>query len=75
MKLVVLTSSRVGIASACLPVLQEGGKSAPRNTITINEFRKIKIEVKDFAVVSEGKQLGAGGNPLRMKDTKEGEVC
>ncbi len=56
-------------------VLQEGGKSAPRNTITINEFRKIKIEVKDFAVVSEGKQLGAGGNLLRMKDTKEGEVC
>jgi len=56
-------------------VLQEGGKSAPKKTITINEFRKIKIEVKDFAVVSEGKQLVAGGKPLRMKDTKEGEVC
>jgi methionyl-tRNA synthetase len=56
-------------------VLRQGEKSAPKKTITINEFRKIKIDVRDFAVVSEGKQLVAGNIALRMKDTKEGEVC
>jgi ABC-type tungstate transport system permease subunit len=56
-------------------VLRQGEKSSPKKTITYNEFKKIKIGVKDFAVVSEGKQLAAGSKPLRMKDTKEGEVC
>jgi tRNA-binding EMAP/Myf-like protein len=56
-------------------ILRKGEKSAPKGTLTINEFRKIRIDVRDFVVVSEGKPLIAGAAELRMKDVKEGEVC
>jgi tRNA-binding EMAP/Myf-like protein len=56
-------------------VLCEGGKSAPKKTLTINEFRKIRIDVKDFAVVCDGRPLCAGSERLKMRNVKEGEVC
>jgi methionyl-tRNA synthetase len=55
-------------------ILRKGEVSAPKPSITINEFRKIKIDVRDFAVHCEGKQLATKSEDLRLKDVKEGEV-
>jgi methionyl-tRNA synthetase len=55
-------------------VVRKGTASSPAKAVTFDEFRKIKIEVRDFAVVSGGKQLATGSEELRMKDVKEGRV-
>ncbi|MFH0885335.1 MAG: methionine--tRNA ligase [Candidatus Micrarchaeota archaeon] len=55
-------------------VLRKGEKSAPKKTITFKEFGRVKIEVKDFAVVCEGKPLATEGGELRMKNIREGVV-
>ncbi|MEW6036151.1 MAG: methionine--tRNA ligase [Candidatus Micrarchaeota archaeon] len=55
-------------------VIQKGAKSSPKKTLTIGEFQKIRIEVKGFAVVSEGKPLATASEELRMKNVKEGLV-
>jgi methionyl-tRNA synthetase len=55
-------------------VRRKGEKSAPKGTVTFKEFGKVKIEVRDFAVLCGGKPLEAGGMELRMKNTKEGLV-
>ncbi|HSB46508.1 MAG TPA: methionine--tRNA ligase [Candidatus Bilamarchaeum sp.] len=55
-------------------VMRKGEKSAPKPALTIAEFRKIKIEVVDFAVLSEGKGLATGSEELRMKNVKRGVV-
>ncbi|MEW6721817.1 MAG: methionine--tRNA ligase [Candidatus Micrarchaeota archaeon] len=52
----------------------EGAPQAPKKTLTLAEFRKVKIDVKDFAVTSAGKPLVAAGSPLRMKNVKDGAV-
>ncbi len=55
-------------------VLRKGEKSAPKKTITFKEFGKVKIEVRDFAVVCDGKPLASEGGELRMKNIREGVV-
>ena len=55
-------------------VVRKGQPSGPKKTLTIAEFRKVKIEVRDFAVLSEGKQLATKNEGLRMENVKEGEV-
>ena len=68
-EVIFCASSKVGEK-----VLRKGEKNTPKNLITISEFSKIKIEVKDFFVVCEGKPLATSGEDLRMKNVKEGEV-
>lgn len=51
-----------------------GEKSAPKNIVTIKEFSKIKIAVRDFGVICEGKPLAIGDELLRLKNVKEGVV-
>ncbi|MFN7991859.1 MAG: methionine--tRNA ligase [Candidatus Micrarchaeia archaeon] len=53
----------------------EGGGGTPKGTITISDFRKIKISVEGFAVVSEGRKLKTLSEELRLKNIKEGGVC
>ena len=55
-------------------VLRKGEVSSPKKALTISEFGKIKIEVKGFAVVCEGKPLATKSEELRLKNVKEGEV-
>jgi methionyl-tRNA synthetase len=55
-------------------VQRMGEKSAPKKTITFKEFGTVKIEVRDFAVVCDGKPLAAEGTVLRMKNIREGVV-
>lgn len=55
-------------------VAQKGTKPSPAKMVTFDEFKKIKIEVKDFAVLSGGKPLATQSEELRMKDVKEGSV-
>ncbi|MDD5171688.1 MAG: methionine--tRNA ligase [Candidatus ainarchaeum sp.] len=55
-------------------VSRKDGKNAPKPVITFDEFKKVKIDVKDFAVMNEGKQLASGSEELRMKNVKEGNV-
>ncbi len=52
----------------------KGAASAPKKTITIGEFRKVSIEVRDFAVVSGGKRLATDSEELRVSNTREGTV-
>jgi len=51
-----------------------GVPSKPRASLTIKEFAQIKIEVSDFAVLSEGKRLATESEELRMANVKEGSV-
>jgi methionyl-tRNA synthetase len=55
-------------------IVQKGTKPSPAKLITFDEFKKVKIEVKDFAVLSGGKPLATAGEELRMRDVKEGSV-
>jgi len=55
-------------------VLRKGEGSAPKGTLTFKEFAKVKIEVRGFAVVCEGKPLATEGAELRMKNVKDGVV-
>ena len=55
-------------------VTLKGQKSAPKREMDIKDFRKIKIEVVDFAVKCEGKALAAQSEELKTKNVKEGEV-
>ncbi|MFH1520441.1 MAG: methionine--tRNA ligase [Candidatus Micrarchaeota archaeon] len=49
-------------------------KNLPKEVLTISEVEKIKILVKDFAVVCNDKQLITSAEELRMKNTKTGVV-
>lgn len=61
-----------------IAIVAKGNKTqtdVPKKTITIKQFEKITIEVKNFDVVSEGSQLETqSGEKLRMKNIKEGIV-
>jgi hypothetical protein len=71
---VFLANSNVGEK-----VVLKGTKMATatekKKEIDIKHFQKIKIEVSDFKVMSEGKELVAGKEELRMKNVKKGDVC
>jgi len=56
-------------------VTLKGEKSNPKKSITFKEFQKLKIEVLDFYVLSEGKCLVTeSGEELKMKNVKKGIV-
>ncbi len=55
-------------------VAQKGAKPSPAKLVTFDEFKRVKIAVKDFAVVSGGKPLATQGEELKMKNVKEGVV-
>ncbi len=61
----------------CTPgqkVTRLGEKSEPKSLLTIDDFRKVKIEVMDFLIMSEGKGLVCGAHELRFHNVKEGIV-
>ena len=69
-EVIFLDKSKVGEK-----VLQKGGKSKPKPALTFKEFQKIKIEVLDFYVLSEGKSVVTeSGEELRVKNVKKGTV-
>ncbi len=56
-------------------VVLKGGASKPKPTLTFKEFQKIKMEVLDFYVLSEGKSMVTeSGEELKMKNVKKGLV-
>jgi methionyl-tRNA synthetase len=56
-------------------VMLKGVKSAPKPEIDIKDFSRIKMDVKDFAAVCEGKPLATASEELRMRNVKQGRVC
>jgi len=55
-------------------VVQKAKKNNPKPLITIKDFQKIKIEVKDYQVVSDGIPLTTKNEELKLKNIKEGNV-
>lgn len=55
-------------------VSHKGKKHAAKKEIDINEFRKIKIEVTDFKIMCEGKQLAIDDEELKTINVKKGDV-
>ena len=55
-------------------IVRKGEPSAPVQSITVNEFRKVKIDAKEFAIHCEGKPLVTKAEELRLKDIMEGKV-
>jgi methionyl-tRNA synthetase len=51
-----------------------GERSRPKKEIDIKYFSKIKIEVDDYYVLSEGKKLSTKTQELKTKNIKKGEV-
>lgn len=69
-EVIFLDKSKVGEK-----VLLKGEASKPKPTLTFKEFQKIKIEVLDFYVLSEGKSVVTeSGEELKMKNVKKGSV-
>ncbi len=55
-------------------VMIKSSANTKSRTITIKEFEKIKIEVKNFVVCFNGEPLFVGGKELKLKNVKEGVV-
>jgi methionyl-tRNA synthetase len=55
-------------------VVRKGEKSAPKPLVTFDQFKKVKIEVKDFAIYCEGKRLATKSEDLKTDHVKEGTV-
>ncbi|MBU0533073.1 methionine--tRNA ligase [Candidatus Micrarchaeota archaeon] len=56
-------------------VFLKGEKQKPKETVTFKEFQKIKIEVLDYYILSEGKSIITESNEeLKMKNVKKGIV-
>jgi methionyl-tRNA synthetase len=53
----------------------KGAKSAPKQEIDIKDFRSIKIDVKEFAAVCEGKPLATQSEELRTRNVRQGRLC
>lgn len=66
----VLTSSEA-VGSK---VSKKDEKSAPKQLIDYKEFSKIKIEVKEHLIYSDGKVLVVDNKEIRTTKVKEGEV-
>ncbi|MEK6981743.1 MAG: methionine--tRNA ligase [Candidatus Micrarchaeota archaeon] len=66
---VVFTEAEVGTK-----VTLEGTKQTPKPSITIDDFFKVSITVKDNFVFAQGKKLVAGNQEIRTEKVKEGEV-
>ena len=55
-------------------IMQKGERTNSKTLLTFDEFKKIKIEVRDFVIMAEGKTLSTESEELRMKNVKEGIV-
>jgi len=55
-------------------VTAEGIESRPKKHITFKEFGKIKLEVKDYQALAEGKALSAGSQKLKTNKIKDGKI-
>ena len=53
----------------------KGGKQSPKKEIDFRDFEKVKIEVRDFKVLCEGKPLATSKEELKTRNVKEGSVC
>ncbi len=65
-----LEKSRVGDK-----VSLKGAKCAPKPEIDIKDFSRIKMDVKDFAAICEGKPLATGSEEIRTRNVKQGRLC
>lgn len=52
----------------------EGSKQAPKQSISIDNFFKVKIVVKDNFIYAEGKKLMTEKSQIKTEKIKEGEV-
>jgi methionyl-tRNA synthetase len=69
-EVIFLKDSKVGEK-----VFLKGEKPGSKKTVTFKEFQKIKIEVLDFYVLSEGKSVVTeSGEELKVKNVKRGVV-
>lgn len=56
-------------------VILKGKTNKPKKSVTIKDFQKVKIEVLDFFVLSEGKSVVTeSGEELKVKNIKRGIV-
>lgn len=56
-------------------VFLKGEKPKPKETLTFKEFQRIKIEVLDYYVLSEGRSVvSQSGEELRVENVKRGRV-
>ena len=56
-------------------VVASGVKNAPLPHITIKEFAQVKLEIKDYCALAEGKKLYVNNHLIKTKIIKEGKVC
>jgi hypothetical protein len=52
----------------------EGSQNKPKAEVTFDDFKKIKIVVKDFKLFAEGKQLFARDKGIKTTKIKDGVV-
>ncbi|MFH2100819.1 MAG: methionine--tRNA ligase, partial [Candidatus Micrarchaeota archaeon] len=55
-------------------ITAEGIESKPKGHISFKEFGKVKLEVKDYLALAEGKALSAGGQRLKTTKIKDGKI-
>ncbi len=55
-------------------VVLKGEQSSPRNLVSFDDFKKIRISVEEFEVVHEGKPVVTASEELRMKNVRKGVV-
>lgn len=56
-------------------IARKNEKNKPKALVTFDEFKKIKINVENFVVMNEGKELvSESGEKIKMKNVKEGSV-
>ncbi|MFH0737302.1 MAG: methionine--tRNA ligase [Candidatus Micrarchaeota archaeon] len=55
-------------------VLRKGEMSNPKPLVTFDQFKKIKIDVKDHGIFCEGKPLATKSEELRTEHVKGGSV-
>jgi len=55
-------------------VTLKGENPAPKNEMDIKDFDRIKIEVREFRVICEGKPLVAASEEVKTRNVREGTV-
>jgi len=56
-------------------ITAEGAEPNPKKFITIKEFAKIKLEIRDGKVLADGRHLFINGKMLKTEKVREGKVC